>query len=200
MSKAVIILGVCLAVACFGAFAWQQSEKSSKEDKAATHESVATTLDGAVADGLEAGAILSQYVGNGDPALLPQMQAKTDDGVRKLTAAITEADGDPNSFVQTGSAIVQRSGEVIALRQAGQVEAAGAALLTLSEEFTVFVTAQQEFIAEERAKARAATADADDAAQLASWFLVAGVGALVVAAGGLGVSLARRSPAGRVPA
>jgi hypothetical protein len=133
MSKTLLILGTCLAIALFGGFAWQQAEKNSSEDDAAHHEEVASTLDNAVADGVEAGNLLGQYVQTGDETLLAQMQAKTDDGVRKLTAAITEA-GDPNSFVQTGSSIVQRSGEIIALRQAGDVAGAGAALTALGEE------------------------------------------------------------------
>lgn len=200
MSKVLIILGTCLAIAFFGGFAWQQAEKSSNEDDAAHHNSVATTLENAVADGVESGNLLGQYVQTGDESLLPQMQAATDEGVRQLTAAITEADGDPNGFVQTGTSLVQRSGEVVALRQSGDVAGAAAALTAISEEFGAFVEAQQAFIASERATATASTASADDAGTLSTWFLLAGAFLSLGVAGGVGVSLLRRSPAGPVPA
>ncbi len=204
MSKVLIILGTCVAIAFFGGFAWQQAEKNSNEDDAARHERVASTLDSAVADGVEAGNLMTQYVQTGDETLLPQMQARADDGVRKLTAAITEADGDPNSFVATGSSIIQRTGEIIALRQAGDVAGAGAALTALGTEFTAFVQAQQAFIASERDAAAASSASADDAGQLATWFLLAGAFASLAVAGGIGVSVFRRKgregPAGAVPA
>jgi hypothetical protein len=140
MAKVVMVLGVCLAVACFGAFAWQQSEKRSKEEITSHHEEVATTLDSAVADGLESGALLLQYVGNGDATLLPQMQAKTADAVEKLNTAITQAGDDPGNVAETAASIAVRSDEVVALRERGQVEEAGNALLALSEEFIAFVT------------------------------------------------------------
>jgi hypothetical protein len=204
MSKALLIAGAALAVVFFAGFAYQQSEESSKNNEAKDHLAVASTLELAVQDGVAAGALLTTYVETGDEALLPQMQDKTDQGVRGLTSAITQAGGDPNSFVQTGSQIVQRSGEVIALRQAGDVAGAAAVLTTLGEDFTAFIALQQEYIADERAESASATASADDAGQLASWFLAAAIALTIGVTAGAAIAIVRRSrghhPAGAVSA
>jgi CHASE3 domain sensor protein len=192
MWKLFLILGACLAVAFFAAFVWQQTEKNSREDEANKHAEIATNLEAAVADGLGAGTTLSEYVQTGNPELLPVMQAKSDEGVRQLTAAITAAGSDPNGFVKTGSAIVQRSGEVIALRQAGDVPGAGAALQALSNHFGTFVQQQRDFIAQEREAAAASRASADDANQLSTWFMIAGAIISLAVAGGAAVSVFRR--------
>jgi hypothetical protein len=195
MWKLLLVLTACLAIASFGAFLWQQTEKNSREDEASKHAEIATTLEAAVADGLGAGATLSEYVQTGNPDLLTAMQAKSDEGVRQLTAAITAAGSDPNGFVKTGAVIVQRSGEVIALRQAGDVPAAGAALQGLANDFATFVQQQRDFIAQERQAAAASTASADDANQLSTWFIIAGAVISLAAAGGAVVSVFRRKPA-----
>ena len=195
MWKLLLVLTACLAIASFGAFLWQQTEKNSREDEASKHAEIATKLEAAVADGLGAGTILTEYVQTGNPELLPAMQTKSDGGVRNLTAAITAAGSDPNGFVKTGSAIVQRSGEVIALRQAGDVAGAGAALQALAAEFATFVQQQRGLIAQERQAAAASTASADDANQLSTWFIIAGVVTSLAAAGGVVVSVFRPKPA-----
>ena len=98
MWKLFVILGACLAVAFFAAFVWQQTEKNSREDEANKHDEIATNLEAAVADGLGAGTTLSEYVQTGNPELLPVMQAKSDEGVRQLTAAITAAGSGTAGF------------------------------------------------------------------------------------------------------
>lgn len=202
MSKIVFALGACIALTLFAGFVWQNDEQKSKEAEAANHLTVATTLEAAVSDGVAAGTLLTQYVQTGDEALLAQMQAKTDEGVRGLTEALTLAGQDPNSFLQTGSQIVQRSGEVIALRQSGDVASAGASLTALGEDFAAFVAVQQEFIASERTIAAESTASADDAGQLAEMFLLAAGGVLIIVVLSAGVAILRRNeePAGTVPA
>jgi len=200
MWKLLLILTTCLAITFFGAFLWQQTEKNSREDEANKHDEIATKLETAVADGLGAGTTLTEYVQSGNPELLPAMQAKSDEGVRQLTAAITAAGSDPNGFVKTGSVIVQRSGEVIALRQAGDVPGAGAALQGLTNDFGTFVQQQRDFIAQERQAAAASRASADDANQLSTWFIIAGAVAGLAAAGGVAVSVFRRKPAVPLPA
>lgn len=200
MWKLVLAVATCLAVAFFGAFLWQQTEKNSREDEANKHAEIATTLEAAVADGLDAGTILTEYVQTGNPDLLPAMQTKSDEGVRQLTAAITAAGSDPNGFVKAGSVIVQRSGEVIALRQAGDVSGSGAALQALTTDFGPFVQQQRDFIAQERQAAAASKASADDANHLSTWFVIAGAVTSLAAVGGLAVSVFRRKRAIPLPA
>src|SRR3989454_3693533 len=200
MWKLVLILTACLAIASFGAFLWQQTEKNSREDAASKHAEIATMLEAAVADGLGAGTILTEYVQTGNPELLPAMQTQSDGGVRNLTAAITAAGSDPNGFVKTGSVIVQRSGEVIALRQAGDVAGAGAALQALGNDFGSFIQQQRAFIAEERLAAAESKASADNADQLSNFFLIAGAVTSLAVAGGVAISVFRRKPAVALPA
>jgi CHASE3 domain sensor protein len=199
MWKLFLILGAFLAIAFFGAFLWQQTEKSSHQDEATKHAEIATTLEAAVTDGLDAGANLSEYVQTGNPALLAPMQAKSDDAVSKLTAAITAAGSDPNGSVKTGSVIVQRSGEVIALRQAGDVQGAGAALQALSSDFSSFEQLQRDFIAQERQASDASRASADDANQLSTWFMIAGAVTGLAVAGGVAASVLRRKSSVPLP-
>ncbi len=202
MSKVVFALSACIALTLFAGFVWQNDKQKSEEAAAENHLTVASTLDKAVSDGVEAGAILTQYVQTGDAALLPQMQAKTDDGVRGLTEALTLAGRDPGSFIQTGSQIVQRSGEVIALRQSGDVAGAGAVLTALGEDYAAFIAVQQEFIQSERTIAAESTASADDAGQLSELLLLAAGGVMVIVVCSAIVSVLRREeePAGTVPA
>ena len=200
MSRLLLILGVCLTIAFFGVFVWQQSKKSTREDDADKHTEIATTMEGAVADGLATGTVLTEYVQTGNPALLATMQAKSDEAVGKLTAAVTNAGSDPNGFVKTGSVIVQRSGEVIALRQAGDAAGASAALQALGNDFGGFVQQQRAFVAEERQAADSSKASADDANQLSILFMVAGMVTTLAIAGATAVRLFRRKPAVPLPA
>ena len=200
MWKLVLIVASFLAIAFFVAFVWQQSEKSSREDDATKHTEIATTLETAVSDGLETGTVLSEYVQTGNPTLLATMQAKSDEAVRKLTAAMTAAGSDPNGFVKTGSVIVQRSGQVIALRQAGDAAGAGAALQALGNDFGSFVQQQRAFIAEERLAAAESKASADNADQLSNFFMIAGAVTSLAVAGGVAILVFRRKPAVALPA
>lgn len=189
-----LLIAACLVlVVLVGGVAWQKSVQSDKEDQAANHQEVAALITSAEADGVAASQLLQEYVASGDPALLPQMQDKTDTGVRQLTTGITQAGGDPNKFVEQGSALVQASGQIIALRQAGDVQGAIAAMTALSDQFNSFITAQDEFIVSEEAKAAAAQSDADSAGSLATYLAIAAgiVGLAVV--GSSVVLITRRS-------
>ena len=195
MWKLLLVLTACLAIASFGASSGSKLRRIPVKTRPASTLKSQPMLEAAVADGLGAGTILTEYVQTGNSEILPAMQTKSDGGVRNLTAAITAAGSDPNGFVKTGSVIVQRSGEVIALRQAGDVAGAGAALQALAADFATFVQQQRDLIAQERQAAAASTASADDANQLSTWFIVAGVVTSLAAAGGVVVSVFRRKPA-----
>lgn len=183
----------CLAVALFiGLFAWQKSVQSGHEDDAQRHLEVASMIQEAEADGVAAGEILQQYVQTGDETLLPQMQARTDAGVRKLTAALDLAGSDPNNFVQQGSQIVQAAGQIVAIRQSGDVQGAAAALTELSNGFQAFIGAQDEFVQDQRALADQSTQKAEDAQALAAWFAIAAAVVGFTLVGGASVVLIRR--------
>jgi hypothetical protein len=159
-----IIAGWSVFVLLMAAVMWQKSVESNKLDESRDHLIVAMLIEDAEADGISAGLLLGEYVNTGDEALLQQMQDKTATGVRTLADAIDKAGGDPEGFVSQGSELVQASGQIIAMRQAGRIEEAGVALAELGPTFTAFIDAQTAYVASERGKAGEAT-DAADAAQ-----------------------------------
>ena len=166
-----IIAGWSVFFVLMAAVMWQKSVESSKMDESRDHLVVATLIENAEADGISAGLLLGEYVNTGDEAVLQEMQDKTASGVRTLTDAINQAGGDPEGFVSQGSALVQASGQIIAMRQSGDVAAAGQALANLAPTFTAFIDAQTAYVSAERVKAADAT-DASDNAQTAALALL----------------------------
>jgi hypothetical protein len=191
--RALAIAGCCLALVLLAAFAWQLSVHSSRSDDADRHKEVASLITSAQADGTAAGEFLRQYVETGDQALLPQMQEKTDAGVRQLTSAIALAGGDPDQFVQQGGAFVQAAGQVVALRQAGDIQGAATALGQIATEFETFIAAQDAFVADEEASAASAISEADNAETAATWLALATAADMLAVVVLLAVVLLRRS-------
>ncbi|MCI0820599.1 MAG: hypothetical protein J4O12_09970, partial [Chloroflexi bacterium] len=135
----------------------------------------------ALADGTTSGALLNEYVVSGDEALIPEIQAVTATAVQNLSAAIAEAGSDEGGFLAQGSSAIEALAGVIALRQVGEVEAAGAALEELSPSFNALLAGLEEFADSERVAAVTATSSAEDANTIASWLAIsAGVVAAVM--------------------
>jgi hypothetical protein len=191
--RILIIAGCCLALVLLAAFAWQASVHSSRSDDADRHLEVAALIVSAEADGTAAGDLLRRFVETGDATLLPEMQAKTDSGVRQLTTAISMAGGDPNQFVQQGGAFVQAAGRVVALRQAGDIQGAATALSQIAAEFDAFIAAQDQFVAAEQASAATAISEADDAEEAATWIALAIAADMIAVLALLAIVLLRKS-------
>jgi len=181
---ALFIAGCGLVLALLGGAVWQKSVHDSKADEAASHARVASLIQSAEAEGKAAGDVLKQYVESGDETLIPQMQAHSDNGVRQLTAAISTAGSDPNGFLDEGAKLTVAVGQIVAMRQTGDVAGAAAALQKLSEEFSAFIASQDAFVSSEQEKAASASDSADGAETLARWLaLSAGVTGLVLVLG-----------------
>jgi hypothetical protein len=150
-------------------------------------------IKAAEADGAAAGELLRKFVETGDESLLPEMQAKTDSGIRGLTNAISMAGGDPDQFVQQGGAFVQAAGRVVALRQAGDIQGAATSLTQIGAEFEAFMADQNAFVASEEASAATATSEADDAESAATWIAIALAADMLAVVSMLVVVLLRRS-------
>ena len=153
-------VGLGLAIAgCFifailvAAFVWQQTVHDSKMDEADSHATAASLLQSAETEGKTVGDLLQRYVASGDETLLPQIQSHSATGVQTLTAALAEAGADPNGFITQGSQLVQSAGQIIAMRQTGDVPGAVAALKDAAPKFNAFIAAQDQVIASERAEA-----------------------------------------------
>ena len=175
------VIGVCVVVALFAASVWQENTSQSKIDEAESSLLTSTLIGEALADGTTSGALLNEYVVSGDEALIPEIQAVTATAVQNLSAAIAEVGSDEGDFLGQGSSAVEALAGVIALRQVGDVEAAGAALEELSPSFNALLAGLEEFADSERVAAVTATSSAEDANTIASWLAIsAGVVAAVM--------------------
>ncbi len=166
------VIGVCVVVALFVASVWQENTSKSKIDEAESSLLTASFIGEALADGTASGALLNEYVVSGDEALIPEIQAVTATAVQNLSAAIAETGSDDGNFLAQGSSAVEALAGVIALRQVGDVEAAGAALEELSPGFNALLAGLEEFAGSERAAAVTATSSAEDANTIASWLAI----------------------------
>ncbi len=194
------VIGVCVVVALFAASVWQENTSQSKINEADSSLLTASLIGEALADGTASGALLNEYVVSGDEALIPEIQAVTATAVQNLSAAIAETGSDDGNFLAQGSSAVEALAGVIALRQVGDVEAAGAALEELSPSFNALLAGLEEFAASERAAAVTATSSAEDANTMASWLAIAaGVLASVIVLAAVVIvigNLRRRSTVG----
>ncbi len=166
------VIGVFVVAALFAASVWQENTKQSKIDEAESNLLTASLIGDAQAAGVTAGALLTEYVISGDEALIPEIQSSTATAVQNLSAAIAEKGSDEGSFLAQGSSAVEALAGVIALRQIGDVQAAGAALEQLSPGFNALIADLDTFAASERAAAATATSSANDANTTASWLAI----------------------------
>ena len=194
------VIGVCIVAALFAASVWQENTSQSKINEAESNLVTASLIEDALADGTASGALLNEYVISGDEALIPEIQAVTATAVQNLSAAIAEAGSDEGNFLAQGSSAVEALARVMALRQVGDVEAAGAALEELSPSFNALLAGLEELSESERAAAATATGSAEDANTMASWLAIsAGVVAAVMVLGAVVIvvgNLRRRSSVG----
>jgi hypothetical protein len=103
-----------------------------------------------------------------------------------LTAAVQAVGSDPNGFVNKGAQLIQVSGQVIALRQSGDVAGAAKLLSDLSPQFNAFIATQDQVVASEQAAAASSLSSADNAKTATIWLaILAGVYGAVIVAGGL---------------
>lgn len=187
-----LVAGCCLFVVLLVAFAWQSDVQSQKSDEANEHFAIAGLIESAQADGETSGELLQQYVATGDETILPEMQTATESGVTKLTNAISLAGEDPNGFVERGSGFVQSAGEVIALRQSGETQAAVTALTELALSFDEFLAEQNEFVASQQSAGQSAQNSADNAETAAIWIMVSAIVVGIAVVGGAAFGIRRR--------
>ncbi|MEO8457733.1 MAG: hypothetical protein ABI559_07980 [Chloroflexota bacterium] len=180
-------LGCLVMAALVMGSLWQAGIHHNDLTDAQTHDNVAVALQSAENEGKASSQILQSYVATGDQTLIAQAQAHTQSGVQQLTSAIALSGGaDPNGFVAKGQQLVQVSGQVIALRQTGDIQGATSLLTDLSPQFNAFITAQDQVIANEHQAAADNRSSADSAKTLTFWLAVlAGVVGFAMVAGGV---------------
>jgi CHASE3 domain sensor protein len=167
--------GIVLA-ALVAATAWQGSVHNSDTSAAESHSTTAAFLQESGTEAGIAAPLVRQFVETGDATLVPQFQEHVAAAVKSMTGAISEGGVSDLAAIRTdGAGLADGLGQVIALRQAGDVQGAAAAVEQLSPVFEK-VTAQLEQAAtlelQEVSKLQSSADKADDAA---SWLLVASI-------------------------
>ena len=191
------LLVMILAVVAGGS-AWQVRTHQKDISELESHSRTATLLQEAEAQGGVAALTLQRYVIAENAALPPGVQLASEvklhaaAGVESLTeAAAQQGAADVSEITVVGIGLTQGAGRVIALRQAGDVEGAAAALEELVPVFYDFRQKLEDATALELQEVARLRSKADAAGQLALWLLIisGAVGALVAV--GASVIIAR---------
>jgi len=167
--------GIVLAV-LVAATVWQGNVHKSDTSAAESHSTTAAFLQEA---GTEAGItapLVRQYVETGDATLVPQIQEHTAAAVKSMTGAISQGGvADLTPIAAEGGRLADGLGQVIALRQAGDVQGAVAAVEQLSPAFEKVTTELKGAVTLEVQEASNLQNSADKADDAASWLLIASI-------------------------
>ena len=190
------IAGIVLAV-LVAATVWQGNVHKSDTSAAESHSTTAAFLQEAGTEAGIAAPLVRQYVETGDAKLVPQIQEHVTAAVKSMTGAISEGGVADLTAIRTdGGRLADGLGQVIALRQAGDVQGAAAALEQLSPASEKVTTELQAAVTLELQEVSSLQSSADKADDAASWLLIASIA--WGAALGVGVTaLVARSMFGR---
>ena len=167
--------GIVLAV-LVAATVWQKNQHDSDISAMESHSTTAAFLQEA---GTEAGLtapLVRQYVETGDARLIPQIQEHATAAVRSMTGAISEGGvADLSEIAADGGRLADSLGQVIALRQAGDVQGAVAAVEQITPAFEAATTQLEEAVTLELQEVSKLQSSADKADDAASWLLIASI-------------------------
>jgi hypothetical protein len=163
-----VVITTALTITAF----WQHGVADDKVAEAERHENAASIFRQAEAEGQQVGTMLQEYVATGDATLVAQINERTSTAVTLLSTAVQESGIDGEQLVDGGSALVAAEGQIISLRQAGQVEQAIAGLNQLQTQFQAFLATQQGVIDNQEALAASARDDAETADGIVSWLVI----------------------------
>ena len=167
--------GIVLAV-LVAATVWQGNVHDSDISAMESHSTTAAFLQEA---GTEAGLtapLVRQYVETGDARLIPQIQEHTTAAVKSMTGAISEGGvADLSEIAADGGRLADSLGQVIALRQAGDVQGAVAAVEQITPAFETATTQLEEAVTLELQEVSNLQSSADKADDAASWLLIASI-------------------------
>jgi len=169
------IAGTVLAV-LVAATVWQGNARKSDTSAMESHATTAAFLQEAGTEAGVAAPLVRRYVETGDVTLIPQIQQHATAAVGSLTGAISEGSVvDLNPIAVEGGRVADGLGQVIALRQAGDVQGAAAALEQLGPAFEKVTTELEGAVTLELQEASRLQSSADKADDAASWLLIASI-------------------------
>ena len=188
--------GIALAV-LVAATVWQGNERDSHTSAAKKHTDTAAFLQESQTEAAVAAESLREYVKTGDVTLIPQIQDHATVAVKNLTDAISQGGvADLSDIAAQGGRLADSLGQVVALRQAGDVQASAGALEQLTPVFEGVTAEVDEAVALELQEASSRQSSAGTADDAASWLLIASI-AWGVALGVVVTAVAARSLFGR---
>src|SRR3989304_1254845 len=185
------LLGV-IVIAAAAVAAWQANVQQSNEDKVESHSTTVALLQNVGEEGGIAATLLQQYVANGDDTLIPEIQSHTAAATESVTGAAAQSDAaGMDEIAADAVGLVQGAGQIIALRQSGNVEGAATALVEGAPAFEGLNLALAEVADQELQQAAVLQDRADRASGLPQWSLI------VSAAAGATLALAFLALIGR---
>lgn len=191
-ASAVLLVGALIAALLISGYAWQISKSDAKLSEAVAHTETAALLQKASAEGDFAADILGLYVVGGDESMVRRFRSQYGSASARVTNAMSNSDSDQlRQVVVQETSVATGADSVIALRQAGDTEAAGQALTELRTEFEAFDTAILSAVDAELASAVSLTTSSHNADDTASWLLITGTSTAIATILGI-LSAARR--------
>lgn len=181
-----LVLGCVVLTVLLALYARQIDQRNGKADEAEQHAQAAIYLQEAAADADVAGELIVAYVTEGDEALVPEIQHHAESAITGITNALSASRTDEIATVaREGTSLADGAGQIIALRQSGNLESAAATLEDLRGSFDAFGAALNDTTDSELNTTASLQADADKADEVASLLLI--IAAVVAAAicGGL---------------
>jgi len=167
--------GIVLAV-LVAATVWQGNVHDSDVSAMESHSTTAAFLQEAGTEAGIAAPLVRQYVETGDAKLVPQIQEHVTAAVKSMTGAISEGGvADLSPISAEGGRLADSLGQVIALRQAGDVQGAVAAVEQISPAFETVTAQLEEAVTLELQEVSNLQSSADKADDAASWLLIASI-------------------------
>lgn len=192
-ASAVLLIGALLAAFLIAGYAWQSSKSDSKLSEAVAHAETAIFLQEASLEGNFATDLLGVYILGGDESMIRRFHNQSRTSLARLSGAISTSDSDQvQQIADQGASIAAGADSVIALRQAGDAEAAVHALTELDTEFETLGVTIQSAVDAELATAVSLTTSSHNADDTASWLLITGVSVAIATSLGI-FSAVRRS-------
>jgi len=192
-----LLSGAVLAAVLVAGYAWQSSRSDSRLTDAVSHAETAVYLQETVKEGAITTGLLEEYVITGDQALVPQIQNQSTTVSLLLSGAVSgDGSGHLRRIAVQGTRLAEGAGAIVALRQAGEIEAASTVLTDLRTQLEGFAVTIQTPIGDELSAAVSLTNSSDNADAVASWLLVTGIAVAIASGAGflifVGRSLLRR--------
>lgn len=195
-----LVFGCLVVTVLVALYAWQVDRRDSKIDEAEQHAEAVLSLQDASSNADISGELILAYVSQGDDDLIPQIQEHSDTAIVSITKALSLSSSDEIAAIaQQGTSLADGAGQVIALRQTGNVEAAAETLNELRESFDSFGIVLDNATNAELDTAASLQTDADNADQTASWLLITAMAVGVSTAAGLVYVVASALLKRRVP-